>query len=353
MQRWGLGTAVGALLGLIGGNFLLQTQSAALAQALNERFGSNWFFHDLLAGSLSPLGAMLGLLFGFVLLDLPFICLRQWHRDALHDALLQVQADVSLQEAICALAGSMASSSPLINLNQRACFLALILRAVLPLNDETLKRYELIFWQAARQKTLPDDAIKRLLNLKPERDLRALSMWISSRLLDLALADFDFSYQEEARFWALIEHLPLMHADIESMLQLRLSALSEYRPTMRERMLGAALWPDPQVDTAAHAGKEGKSTDFSAYTQAPFDEEAALQAAKAAKAQGRTLSLSEAYIVLGLPYGAPVGAVKRRYRQLMFKYHPDHISTHDPATKERAALICLEIKLAYELILGS
>lgn len=351
-QRWGLGAAGGAVLGLIGGNFLLGNQSAALALSLSQRFGSTWFFHDLLAGSLSPLGAIWGLIFGFVLIDLPYLCWRQWHRDALHDAFTKVQSAPALQDALCAVAGSMASVSTHINLNQRARFFSMLLRAGIAVQDETvLCRCEAAFWHAARRGEVPDGALRCLQGLRPERERQALCGWLSARLLDLAFADFELSYAEEGRFWLIVKQLSLMQPDVESMLQLRLSALSDYRPTLRERLLAQAPWPDP---TAAEVADDAaQPSDFSSYTQAPFDEAAALQAAREARTQGRELTLSEAYNVLGLPYGAPAGAVKKRYRQLMFKYHPDHFTQSSAAERERASLICLEIKLACELILGA
>lgn len=70
---------------------------------------------------------------------------------------------------------------------------------------------------------------------------------------------------------------------------------------------------------------------------------------------GRFLSkLEKAYITLGLEFNSPLDKVKRQYRRLAFKYHPDHIADYDSfsqSQKEELNAQFLAIVAAYEIIM--
>lgn len=60
-----------------------------------------------------------------------------------------------------------------------------------------------------------------------------------------------------------------------------------------------------------------------------------------------------AYAELGLPYGADIAEVKKKYHQLLFKYHPDHISDYDTMSDAEKSVIherLQKIRSAYNLI---
>lgn len=70
---------------------------------------------------------------------------------------------------------------------------------------------------------------------------------------------------------------------------------------------------------------------------------------------GRFLSkLEKAYITLGLEFNSPLDKVKRQYRRLAFKYHPDHIADYDSfsqSQKEELNAQFLAVVGAYEIIM--
>lgn len=70
---------------------------------------------------------------------------------------------------------------------------------------------------------------------------------------------------------------------------------------------------------------------------------------------GRFLSrLEKAYITLGLEFNSPLDKVKRQYRRLAFKCHPDHIADYDSfsqSQKEELNAQFLAIVAAYEIIM--
>lgn len=57
-------------------------------------------------------------------------------------------------------------------------------------------------------------------------------------------------------------------------------------------------------------------------------------------------SIAEYYANLELEYGADFDEVKKAYRRLMHKYHPDKHSD-DPRREELATQICQELTIAY------
>lgn len=69
----------------------------------------------------------------------------------------------------------------------------------------------------------------------------------------------------------------------------------------------------------------------------------------------RYLSKKEkAYITLGLDSSSTIEQVKKQYRKLAFKYHPDHIADYEsfsPSQKQELNAQFLAIVQAYEIIL--
>lgn len=67
-----------------------------------------------------------------------------------------------------------------------------------------------------------------------------------------------------------------------------------------------------------------------------------------APARGSTPTLSESYLRLGVPYGAPFTEVRRAWRRKMRDCHPDLCT--DPQSKERAELEARAINEAFQVI---
>ena len=63
-----------------------------------------------------------------------------------------------------------------------------------------------------------------------------------------------------------------------------------------------------------------------------------------------TLDKSEAYEILGLSITATLAQVKKRYRELALKHHPDK---NEPAIKTKAEKMFVKINLAYETIMAA
>ena len=63
-----------------------------------------------------------------------------------------------------------------------------------------------------------------------------------------------------------------------------------------------------------------------------------------------TLDASEAYEILGLSITATLAQVKKRYRELALKHHPDK---NEPAIKTKAEKKFVRINQAYETIMGA
>ena len=63
-----------------------------------------------------------------------------------------------------------------------------------------------------------------------------------------------------------------------------------------------------------------------------------------------TLDKSEAYEILGLSISATLAQVKKRYRELALKHHPDK---NEPAIKTEAEKKFVRINQAYETIMGA
>ena len=63
-----------------------------------------------------------------------------------------------------------------------------------------------------------------------------------------------------------------------------------------------------------------------------------------------TLDKSEAYEILGLSISATLAQVKKRYRELALKHHPDK---NEPAIKTKAEKKFVRINQAYETIMGA
>lgn len=56
------------------------------------------------------------------------------------------------------------------------------------------------------------------------------------------------------------------------------------------------------------------------------------------------------YAVLGLTSQASDDEIKKAYRKLILKYHPDRVESADPAVKEQATARFREVQEAYENI---
>lgn len=59
--------------------------------------------------------------------------------------------------------------------------------------------------------------------------------------------------------------------------------------------------------------------------------------------------VAQAYANLELPYGAELAAVKKQYRRLMGRYHPDR-HHNDPGKARIANEVAAELTRAYDLI---
>lgn len=74
------------------------------------------------------------------------------------------------------------------------------------------------------------------------------------------------------------------------------------------------------------------------------------QRSSAGSNAGASDKLAAAYRTLGLAAGATMDAVKRAYRKLMFKYHPDRSAGLSDTEKVKHAQMAAEIQMAYEYI---
>ncbi len=340
------GSLVCALVGLIAGNFVLAEQSAALASFLSAHFGSTWFFEDLLLHSFSPLGLVLGAAFGLVLFDLPCLCVRHLRRDRLQEVLLRLQADTGGLQALCSLAGFV-SAAGRVNMLQRRLLLKMLLRIGTVVDDERELEYTRAFFNGAASLKPDPKALQRLNSLCKGSSRRPFALWLCSRLFDFASADFDFGPGQEDRILLITGSMSLPEQDVQSLLHLRLSAACDRLPSLQEQALAHSPWflPAPAADGADAEQEAG-------FDNAHFDEDAALAAARTAQAQGRGLSLAEAYIVLGLTYEAPKRQVQKRFLQLMLRYHPDRLASgSSPMQRRRATLLCSLLLAARDLIL--
>ena len=339
-----LGAAAGAAAGFIFGNFIFSSQSVQLAEALSDRFGSTWFFTDLLAQSFSPVGALAGLVIGFILIDLPYIALRQIQHDNLSAALVKVRKDPQLQQQIFTLWGYAAAAAPL-TLAHREVFWQILTRIGLPLGGTVEQYCETALRRGAKLLEPPAEAAAALAPLGPP-----FARWLCARILDAALCDLEMNSAEEQRFLAVGKLLGIPAVDSASLVQLRLSAAAEYRPSRHAVLSAAAPW-DRGDASSLQDGSEEPESSAGDYIYAAFNEAAAFNAAVQAQAQGRDLTLAEAYLVLGLPFGAPAGAVKKRARRLIFIYHPDHQAQKGAAERERAAFLTVQLQSALAVIM--
>lgn len=354
------GACLLAAAGLVLGNFLLYDSSAALADALSSRFGSNWFFTDLLASSLSPLGALLGLIFGFVLIDLPRLSLRQAGQDNFTEAAAFLRQDLPLQQAVFRLLGAQCAAGGCPNLLQRDYLLRLIdqlgCAGPPPGEEETAdlpqtvscaersRKLQLISsWlaegaAAAAPGAENQDLTAALLYINAvcrKQHLPSLQHWLCRRLADLSLCSVQLSPAAEKLFLELSVRLNLFAADCESLLHLKMENRAERVWTLRQQYLAAAWWNFGLLPEAEE--KQSESADFS-YRHS------------AAAGSLNELSLQEAMQILGVDALTPPAEIKRRYHRLMFKYHPDHQSGLDAAARAQAEAQALQIRLAYEII---
>ncbi len=72
------------------------------------------------------------------------------------------------------------------------------------------------------------------------------------------------------------------------------------------------------------------------------------------KTQNKSLNLDEAYEILGLKRGANLSEVKKKYRELAKKYHPDVLNANNVSEKElnEGARKFQQVNEAYELVKG-
>ena len=72
------------------------------------------------------------------------------------------------------------------------------------------------------------------------------------------------------------------------------------------------------------------------------------------KTQNKSLNLDEAYEILGLKRGANLSEVKKKYRELAKKYHPDVLNANNVSEKELndGARKFQQVNEAYELVKG-
>ena len=64
---------------------------------------------------------------------------------------------------------------------------------------------------------------------------------------------------------------------------------------------------------------------------------------------GARPTLQASYLLLGLPYGAPLAESKRAWRERMLACHPDRFP-NDPARREAAEREAREVNLAFQVI---
>lgn len=418
------GACLMAALGLVLGNFLLYDSSAALAAALSSRFGSSWFFEDLLASSLSPLGALLGLVFGFVLIDLPRLSLRQADHDNFAEAALYLRRDKLLQQAIFRLLGAQCAAGGRPNLLQRDFLLQLIAKLQLTAEaeadpaaadfssssssssyssssssfaaDETVDSSsssaatgsflpqktddqeilrQITVWLAEGSACISGHGDRSALtsallycnSVCQTQHLPSLRPWLSRRLADLALCSVQLSPSAEALFGELCARLNLYAADSGSMLHLKMEQRSERAWTAREQYLASAWWNFVLQEESAEPSAAADSgfadwryawgwQTFGAGGFGADGSDGANQAGageRGSSAGGSSLNelgLSEAMQILGVDALTSDAEVKKSYRRLMFKYHPDHQSGRSAAARARAQEQALLIRLAYELI---
>lgn len=397
------GACLMAALGLVLGNFLLYDSSAALAAALSSRFGSSWFFEDLLASSLSPLGALLGLVFGFVLIDLPRLSLRQADHDNFAEAALYLRRDKLLQQAIFRLLGAQCAAGGRPNLLQRDFLLQLIAKLQLTAeaeadpaaadfsssssssaatgsflpqktDDQEILR-QITVWLAEGSACISGHGDRSALgsallycnSVCQTQHLPSLRPWLSRRLADLALCSVQLSPSAEALFGELCARLNLYAADSGSMLHLKMEQRSERAWTAREQYLASAWWNFVLQEESAEPSAAADSgfadwryawgwQTFGAGGFGSDGSDGANQAGageRGSSAGGSSLNelgLSEAMQILGVDALTSDAEVKKSYRRLMFKYHPDHQSGRSAAARARAQEQALLIRLAYELI---
>ena len=379
-----------AALGLVFGNLLLGDSSAALAQALSARFGSTWFFEDLLASSISPVGALLGLVFGFVLFDLPRLSLHQAYKDNLGECVQYLQGDVLLQEALFRVFGALIGRAP-VNLLQRELLFKICMRLeLIPLSDRKLStgagsalseeeeralHFKLTaagMWLKAGAQGPESELKAALLYLNQtcsHRKLYALRPWICARLADLALTSLQLNALVEEAYYELTAALGAFRADSESQLHLKLESRAEREFSRREALLASCPWnfsffeeqgqpgqqaqDDPGANSQAQ-GAAGNGADadgrYGGYSYEQSGSSGPHSGSSAASLN--EMSVSEACQILGVSALAPVSEIKARYRKLMFKYHPDHQAGKSARAREQAKEQALLVKLAYELLLS-
>ena len=83
--------------------------------------------------------------------------------------------------------------------------------------------------------------------------------------------------------------------------------------------------------------------------------ESLLNNIKNLKTASKSLNLDEAYEILGLKRGASLSEVKKKYRELAKKYHPDVLNANNVSEKELndGARKFQQVNEAYELVKGS
>lgn len=393
------GTFTCAAAGLVFGNLVLGQSSAALAQALSARFGSTWFFDDLLASSISPLGALLGLVFGFVLFDLPRLSLHQAYKDNLSECAQYLRGDVLLQESLFRVLGALIGRGP-VNLLQRELLLKICMRLeLIPLSDSKLSsqagskltaeeeralQWKLNAagqWLKAGAQGAESELKAALLYLNQtcrERRLYSLRPWICARLADLALTSLQLNQLVEEAYYELTAGLGAYRADSESQLHLKLESRAERSFSRREALLMACPWNfsflDEQQGQEGQDGYNDRQSDgqwqagggfadgYGSYSWqqgkgAGADAGAGWSdssggSGSSARSSLNEMSVSEACQILGVSALAPLTEIKARYRKLMFKYHPDHQAGKSARAREQAKEQALLVKLAYELLLS-
>jgi DnaJ-domain-containing protein 1 len=161
-------------------------------------------------------------------------------------------------------------------------------------------------------------------------------MSLGKRLIDLARSELNSLLEKAARVDDDEDREQRAHGDISSMSDDELAAEIERRRQARE-----------EVERITSRGRApGGSSRPGAGSSRPFREQGAPPPRRTAAGDD---AIRRAYAALEIPAGSDFDAVKRSYRRLMRKYHPD-LNAGSPEKQKAATDLTQRLTEAYKTL---